>query len=83
MAKPRSIKGAGKRGWTVVYVPRNDARSWIGTLNWIHKNRRGEFISEYKWQGDGLVAFENADDAATAVLFLDAVQQEVDNKSKV
>lgn len=94
MGNPRTIKGAHKRGWKVLYIPRNDERSWIGTLNWIARNCPGKNISEYKWQGDGIIAFEDPAGATTATLFLDARPytmpadlfkkvREFDNKSKV
>ena len=72
MANPRTIKGARRCGWTVAYIPRHKDRSWVGQMNWIAHNAKGRFVNEYKYQGDGLVAFENTDDVATAVLFLNA-----------
>lgn len=72
MAGPRTIRGAKKRGWTVVYVPRSEHRSWVGTCNWIAYNAKGDFIDEYRYVGDGDVAFEKPEDAALAVMFLNA-----------
>jgi len=72
MANPRTIKGARRCGWTVTYIPPRKDRSWVGQLNWIAYNTKGRSVNEYKYQGDGLVAFENTDDVATAVLFLNA-----------
>jgi hypothetical protein len=72
MANPRTIRGAKKRGWTVVYVPRSETRSWVGTCNWIFSNAKGHFIDEYRYVGDGDVAFEQQEDAVMAVMFLNA-----------
>lgn len=72
MAGPRTIRGAKKRGWTVVYVPRSETRSWVGTCNWIARNAKGNFIDEYRYVGDGDVAFEQQEDAVMAVMFLGA-----------
>ena len=70
MTGPRTVKGAAKRGWTVVYIPRREDLSWAGICNWIYSNAVGKFIPDYRFRGDGNVAFEQQEDAVKAVLFL-------------
>lgn len=72
MANPRTVRGAKRCGWTVVYVPRSETRSWVGICYWIACNITGRFVNEYLYQGDGNVAFEHQEDAAMAVMFLNA-----------
>ena len=72
MASPRTVNGARKRGWTVVYVPRSETRSWAGICNWLAYNSVGRFVGNYLYQGDGNVAFEQQEDVVKAVMFLNA-----------
>ncbi len=68
MAKPRTIRGAIKRGWVTVRVPRQENLSYVGILNRISRLTTGTFINEYDMHGGGYVAFENPRDAVIVQL---------------
>lgn len=70
MAFPRTVAGAAKRGWTVVYVPRREDLSWAGICNWIYSNVTGQFVADYRYKGDGDVAFERSEDASMVIMSL-------------
>ena len=63
---PRSVNGAKKKGWSVVYFPRNDARTWFGLTLAIKLGSRGHTSNIYRGGGDGEVLFENSSDAMFA-----------------
>ena len=61
-SNPRTIRGAKKRGWTVVQV-RNDYTkdlSWMGLNIWTDKNLSGYWMSSFHYRE---FAFENPSDA--------------------
>ena len=61
-SNPRSVRGARKRGWTVVkprlgYV---EKVSWTGLCIWCDARMSGYFIPSFR---DRAIAFEKASDA--------------------
>lgn len=60
---PRSVPGAKKKGWSVVYFGRNADRTWFGLTAAIKMGSQGHTVSMYAGGGDGMILFENASDA--------------------
>lgn len=62
---PRSVRGAERKGWHVVEVPRNYHEkhnlSWLGVEIWAGRNTNGYFISNFATRR---FAFERDDDAS-------------------
>ena len=59
---PRSIRGAKKRGWTVVRVRNNysETTSWMGLNIWCERGVGGYWLSSFHYRE---FAFENGQDA--------------------
>lgn len=60
---PRSVRGAKRRGWTVV-EPKNYAdkgASYLGLMIWTDRNAKGKYVSSFE---PTRFAFENEGDAA-------------------
>ena len=68
MAKPRSIRGAVKRGWPVVRIMGRDDISWMGILNRVSRLTGGYSVNRYDLAGGGWIAFENPADAVAVQL---------------
>lgn len=59
---PRSIRGAKKRGWTVVAARKNyvEVASWMGLNIWCDRTAGGYWLSSFHYRE---FAFENGADA--------------------
>lgn len=68
MGRPRSIRGAMKRGWTVVRILGREDISWMGILNKVNKLASGYSVNRYDMSGGGWMAFENPADAVVVQL---------------
>ena len=64
--RPRTVRGALRRGWRPVIIKRREDLSWVGILNHIQYMTEGAFVSNYDLQGGGTVAFELEKDALIA-----------------
>ncbi len=60
---PRSVRGAGRRGWTVIRPEgfKDRDTSWLGILIWPDKNAHGRYVCSYNTSE---FAFELEKDAA-------------------
>lgn len=65
---PRTVRGAKKKGWTVVYFPRNLVTPWFGFTNLVRRQATGTTVNVYSGHGGGHVLFENSSDAMFAML---------------
>ena len=65
---PKSVRTALKYGWTKVPVKRQQDKSWLGILIQIDRMVKGRYISRYGYDGGGICAFENAEDATLIFL---------------
>lgn len=64
---PRSVRGAKKRGWTVV-TPRSnyvERSSWVGLNIWSERSMTGYWVSSFQRHE---FAFENPSDATAFML---------------
>lgn len=61
--RPRTVRGAEKRGWPIVRVLRREDMSWMGIQNRVVRMTRGFALYRYDYQGGGWIAFENPSDA--------------------
>ena len=61
-SNPRSIRGAKKRGWTVIRAGNNypERSSWLGLNIWCEANSSGYWISSFHYRE---FAFEHSQDA--------------------
>ncbi len=59
---PRSVRGAEKRGWTVLR-PKNDAKhvSWVGLMIWSDRMLKGHYVQDFQTHR---FAFERPEDAS-------------------
>lgn len=62
---PRSVRGAGRRGWHVVKIDPEKRMasntSWLGLLVWADKNMKGPYVSSFE---TNKFAFEKTEDAS-------------------
>lgn len=72
---PRTYNGAKEKGWSVVYFPRDDARTWFGLTSAIKMGSQSYTVNIYYGSGDGEVLFENASDAMFAAFKFGGVFQ--------
>lgn len=61
-SNPRTVRGARKRGWTVVSPRYNysEQSSWLGLNLWCEQSMGGYWISSFHYRE---FAFENGQDA--------------------
>lgn len=68
---PRTVRGARKRGWSVidigqgVYKDEQCQASWVGLNIWAERNASGHWISSFAL---GQFAFERDEDASMFIL---------------
>lgn len=60
---PRTVEGAKKKGWAVVYFLPNRVIPWFSFTNVVSKQSTGHTVNIYYGAGDGMILFENAVDA--------------------
>ncbi len=48
--KPRSVRGAARRGWTVIEVTDHAGKnvSYLGLQIWINRNVKGNYVSSFR-----------------------------------
>jgi hypothetical protein len=61
--RPRTVRGAEKRGWPVVRIMGREDISWMGILNRVGRLTSGYAVNRYDMSGGGWMAFENPADA--------------------
>ena len=58
---PRTVRGAGRRGWHIIHVKNiPDDISWVGLNIWADRHARGYFVSSFNIRS---FAFEDQADA--------------------
>lgn len=62
-SKPRTIRGAIKRGWPVVRILGREGISYVGIMLAIDRSICGRYVQRYDTMGGGWFAFEEPADA--------------------